>query len=553
MMHEKFREWKAEIEFCNDPRIVWDWIKHKARQETISFSKQRARQRRDTIKIIETKLRKCDEAVAASPTRENIENLERVKLEYENEYNYIITGSIIRSRTTWYEKGERNTKYFLNLENNKKKKSSVRKLLRKNGKETTDPNTIADEIFSFYSDLYAEKADDTVDLSTCPFLNSAYIPKLSPEMRDTCEGELTYAECFNVLSSFKNNKTPGNDGLSVEFYKVFWPEIGRNLVDSLNFSYRHGELSTTQKEAVLITLIEKKNRDRRLIKNWRPISLVNVDVKIGSKAISKRLEKVLPHIIYYDQNAFVKGRTIFDAVRTINDVIDFTKLKSYRGILTAIDFEKAFDSLNWDFLLKSLETFGFGKSFIAWIKTFYNNTSSCVINNGFVTSSFQLKRGVRQGDPLSPFLFIIALETLAVNIRNNKQIKGISVDGNELKLTIFADDMTSFVRDRASFFVLMNTVKLFGRYAGLKMNHEKTEILPLGNMVLHPQDFGVEEIKDVVKILGVCFTNDHLLFDKRNFESIEKSVKEFLQDPSTLEEISNEVIWNNKYICIEVN
>ena len=85
-------------------------------------------------------------------------------------------------------------------------------------------------------------------------------------MCDTCEGKLTYAECFNVLSLFKNNKSPGNDGLSVEFYKVFWPEIGRNLVDSLNCSYRHGELSTTQKEAV-ITLIEKKNRDKRLIKN----------------------------------------------------------------------------------------------------------------------------------------------------------------------------------------------------------------------------------------------------------------------------------------------
>ena len=264
-------------------------------------------------------------------------------------------------------------------------------------------------------------------------------------------------------------------------------------MDSLNFSYRHGELSTTQKEAV-ITLIEKKNRDRRLIKNWRPISLVNVDVKIGSKAISKRLEKVLPHIIHYDQNAFVKGRTIFDAVRTINDVIDFTELKNYRGILTAIDFEKAFDSLTWDFLLKSLETFGFRKSFIAWIKTFYNNTSSCVINNGFATSFFQLKRSVRQGDPLSPLLFIIALEILAINIRNNIQINGITVDGNELKLVIFADDMTSFVGDKPSFFVLMDNVKLFGRYAGLKMNHEKTEILPLGSNVLHPQEFGVEEI-----------------------------------------------------------
>ena len=164
-------------------------------------------------------------------------------------------------------------------------------------------------------------------------------------MKETCDGQLTYSECFKVLSTFENNKTPGNDGLSIEFYKYFWPEIGTILVDSLNYAYIHGELSNSQKEAV-ITLIEKKDKDRRLIKNWRPISLVNVDVKIGSKAIAKRLEKILPHIIHHDQNAFVKGRTIFDAVRTINDVMEFTALRDYQGIMTAIDFEKAFDSLS---------------------------------------------------------------------------------------------------------------------------------------------------------------------------------------------------------------
>ena len=128
-------------------------------------------------------------------------------------------------------------------------------------------------------------------------------------------------------------------------------------MDSLNYSYDHGELSQSQKEAV-ITLIQKKDKDRRLIKNWRPISLVNVDVKIGSKAIAKRLEKVLPYIIHHDQNAFVKGRTIFDAVRTVNDVLDFTEMKGFKGIMSAIDFEKAFDSLRLNFLYKSLEVLG---------------------------------------------------------------------------------------------------------------------------------------------------------------------------------------------------
>ena len=216
-------------------------------------------------------------------------------------------------------------------------------------------------------------------------------------MRETCEGQLTYSECFKVLSTFSNDKTPGNDGLTVEFYKFFWSEIGTFLVDSLNYAYFHGELSNSQKEAV-ITLIQKKDKDRRWIKNWRPISLVNVDVKIGSKAVAKRPETILPHIIYYDQNAFVKGRILFEAARLISNV--------------------------------------------------KKNISSCVINNGFSTPSFNLKWSVCQGDSLSPSLSITVLEFLALSIRNNDQINGIVVDGSEIKLVIFADDMTSFVRDK---------------------------------------------------------------------------------------------------------
>ncbi|XP_044170625.1 uncharacterized protein LOC122954675 [Acropora millepora] len=186
-------------------------------------------------------------------------------------------------------------------------------LLNSDGAEITDANNILEEVYNFYSDLYDEKTESQTNATHCPFLmDSLTIPKLNDDMRKICDGQLTYSECFKVLSTFENNKAPGNDGLSKEFYLFFWPEIGNLLVDSLNYSYDHGELSQSQKEAV-ITLIQKKDRDRRLIKNWRPISLVNVDVKIGSKAIAKRLEKVLPYIIHHDQNAFVKGRTIFDA------------------------------------------------------------------------------------------------------------------------------------------------------------------------------------------------------------------------------------------------
>ena len=138
-------------------------------------------------------------------------------------------------------------------------------------------------------------------------------------------------------------------------------------VDSLNYAFEYGELSNSQKQAI-ITLIEKKGKDKRLIKNWRPISLINVDAKIASKALAKRLEKTLPEIIHYNQNAFVKGRTIFDAIRTIEDVKEHTKQKCLSGILVAVDFEKAFDTLNFNYLIRILHEFNFGPSFIQWIR-----------------------------------------------------------------------------------------------------------------------------------------------------------------------------------------
>ena len=176
---------------------------------------------------------------------------------------------------------------------------------------------------------------------------------LTDDLRKICEGKIGYSECFNVLGTFPKNKTPGNDGLTTEFYLAFWPLFGRLLVDSLNYAFEFGELSNSQKQAI-ITLVEKKGKDKRMIKNWRPISLINVDAKIASKTLAKRLEKVLPEIIHSNQNAFVKGRSIFDAIRTIDDMIEYTKEKELSGILVAIDFEKAFDTLNFNFLIRTL-------------------------------------------------------------------------------------------------------------------------------------------------------------------------------------------------------
>ena len=336
-----------------------------------------------------------------------------------------------------------------------------------------------DELRNFYSDLYHMNSTRESETSLDSFLKSVSVPTLSEIQKEKCEEKLTIGECFNTLKSFQKNKTPGSDGLTVEFYLAFWTILGKHLVACLNYAHDHGELSNSQKQAV-ITLLEKKGKDKRLIKNWRPISLINVDTKIASKALAKRLENILPDLVHYNQNAYVKGRSIFDAVRTIDDVLEYTKRSEQSGILVTIDFEKAFDSLDHRFLLTVLRTFNFGPSFIQWIRTFNSNVSSCVINNGFATSSFSVDRGVRQADPLSPLLFILSLEILACSIRQNDKIQGIKIEDEVVKIYLFADDMTCFLRHKSSYEHLIFNLELFSRFSGLKLNEEKAEFFLLG-------------------------------------------------------------------------
>ena len=443
LINSRYEVWIEEFKDIDDPRLFWDLIKYKIRQDTISYSKRKARERKAKMADLETKLKNFQIQCDQDPSLENVNKLEILKTEYDLQYEYIAQGAIIRSRARWYEQGEKSNKYFLNLESSRGKKSTIRKIIRENKSLTTNPKVIMDELKGFYSNLYQAKSSRGSESLADSFLTNVSVPKLSEVQKGKCEEILTVGECFNTLKSFQKNKTPGNDGLTVEFYLAFWPILGKHLVNSFNYAHNYGELSNSQKQAV-ITLVEKKGKDKRLIKNWRPISLINVDTKIVSKALAKRLEHILPDLIHYNQNAYVKGRSIFDAVRTIDDVLEYTKQSEQSGILVTIDFEKAFDSLDHKFLFKVLHTFNFGPSFIQWIRTFYSNVSSCVINNGFATNYFRVDRGVRQGDPLSPLLFILSLEVMACSIRQNDKIQGIKIKNEEVKLSLFADDMTCF-------------------------------------------------------------------------------------------------------------
>ena len=206
------------------------------------------------------------------------------------------------------------------------------------------------------------------------------------------------------------------------------------------------------------------------LSNWRPITLLNVDYKIASRVIAKRIESILPKLINPDQTGFVKGRYIGQNIRLLTDVLEQTKRQNIPGILLLLDFRKAFDSLEWPFIQQTLSVFNFGESIKRWISILYAKSESSVLNNGFCTESFPLSREVRQGCPLSPLLFILGVEILASKIRQDQNIQGIKIHGYEFKISQFADDTSLLCKDLNSVENAIALLNVFERVSGLKLN-----------------------------------------------------------------------------------
>ena len=203
-------------------------------------------------------------------------------------------------------------------------------------------------------------------------------------------------------------------------------------------------------------------------------------------------------------------------------------------MLLFIDFEKAFDSLEWSFIRDTLRSYGFGASLINWVKTQYGRTESCILNNGWPSNFFEIQRGVRQGCPLSPYLFILSAEVLATAIRKNINIKGISVNGEEIKLSQYADD-TTLILDGSHESLLSSLAMLddFSKVSGLRLNDNKTGALwigaSIGNDKIQLSGKELKLPKDKVKSLGLWISTDRELSASLNYNEKLEKVKEILR------------------------
>ena len=480
---EKIREMypilHAKLNYITNERLLWQMLKMELKSLIIFYFKDKAIKRKNRECDIKERLEELDEKICHSEDLQNIDeclrNYKELKLELQSIYDHKGKAAMFRSKCRWIENGEKPTKYFFNLEKRNYNRKKIFEQELEDGEVITDGKEILFAIETFCKELYSSNMNDSQH-DFHHFIANVNIPKLSDVERDEIEGHLTYDECEKALRSFDKGKSSGEDAFTAEFYQFFFDLVGPDFFASLNSGYDKGKLSISQRRGT-IPLIPKEDASLSLLQNWRPITLLNVDYKIASKAIANRLEPLLPKLIHPDQTGFIKGRYIGENIRLISDIMDITLKHKIPGILISLDFQKAFDSLEWPFMQRVLELFNFGASINNWIKVFYTDIESAVMNNGFSTKWFQLSRGVRQGCPLSPYLYILAAEMLSNKVRQSPDVKGISIFGQEIKLGQFADDTNFFCSDVTSVENALSIVKEFSRFSGLILNLKKTKAM----------------------------------------------------------------------------
>lgn len=360
-MSEFLTDWVPPPELDN-PSVVWDWCKFQIKLFVTKYSKNIYSREKQTIRDLQKELNDLtSRSDRGSPVSEQIDSVRRKLKQMEDARANKL---IFRSRCRWAQLGEKPSAYFLNLEKRQAKDRTMSSImLPEENRISTDPRRILQACADFYSRLYAE---DQSTLSPTQVVQDAIDqldhPKLSDQARDCLEAPPTTEELKKALKQLNFNKSPGTDGLPPEFYIQFWDLLSPHLIRSYQYSFGEGLLSVEQRRGV-VTLIPKKDVDRCQISNWRPVTLLNTDYKIWTKMMALRLQPHLEDLIHYNQTGFLKGRFIGDNTRSIEDAIHLMRSSLPDGLILALDFTKAFDSVRWDFIRLALRWFGFGPRF----------------------------------------------------------------------------------------------------------------------------------------------------------------------------------------------
>ncbi|CAM2117480.1 unnamed protein product [Caretta caretta] len=448
-----FREfWLAWREQWHAFPSLWRWMdlgKVRAKLFCRDYTRGTSRRRNAAIEQLEREVLEMERRLAANPEDPSLCGACREKREELRALeDHRARGAFVQSRIRLLWEMDRGSRFFYALEKTRGAKKHVTCLLAEDGTPLTDPEEMCGRARDCYTSLFFP---DPTDPGACGVLWEE-LPTVSVGDRDRLELPLTLAEFSEALCRMPTNKSPGMDGLIMEFYRAFWDILGPDL-----------------------------KGDLRDLRNWRPVSLLITDYKIVAKAISLRLGSMMADVIHPDQTYTVPGRSIFDNLFLVRDLLELGRRDGLSFALLSLDQEKAFDRVDQGYLLSTLQAFGFGPQFVSFLQVLYASAECLVRLNWTLTEPVSFGRGVRQGCPLSGQLYALAIEPFLCLLR--RRMTGLVLREPELRLVLsaYADDVRLVVQDSGDLARVEACQAIYSAASSARVNWVKSSGLAVGD------------------------------------------------------------------------
>ena len=313
-----------------------------------------------------------------------------------------------KSRETWLKDGDRNSKFFHMSTVIRRRKNSIDTIRGDDGEWIVKISEIREFAVQKFNHLFTS---DTVSFPSD--LDNLITPAITDLENSSLCLIPSPIEIRDAMFSMHSLKSPGPDGLPPLFYKKYWAVVGNSVIKAVQNFFVSGKMLKEVNNTFIVLIPKVSNPST--ITHFRPISLCNTIYKVISKLLVARLREVLPRLISPAQSAFIPGRWIAENQLIVQEILHSFKKRKVKGGFVAVklDLQKAYDRVNWSFLVKVLQQFGFCPRFIGWISKCISTVSFSILVNGSITKHFRPSRGLRQGDPLSPYLFILGQEVLS--------------------------------------------------------------------------------------------------------------------------------------------
>nr|GEW61541.1 RNA-directed DNA polymerase, eukaryota [Tanacetum cinerariifolium] len=359
-----------------------------------------------------------------------------------------------KAKVRWSIEGDENTKFVHGILNNKISQLSIRGILMV-GDWVNEPVQVKHAFFSHFADRFNKKLE-----------------------RNVSDEDIKRA-----VWDCGASKSPGPDGYTFEFFCCYWNFIEQDVIAAVKCFFSSGSFPKGCNSSFIALIL--KIQDAKLVKDFRPITLVGSVYKIITKLLANRLSQVISDLISDVQSAFVANRHILDGPFILNELISWCKSKKNKAVVFKVDFEKAYDSIRWDYLNDILRKFGFGDRWRMWINGCLNSSMGSVLVNGSPSAEFQFFKGLKQGDPLSLFLFILVMESLHISFNRVMQARlftGVPIDDSMVLSHLFFADDVVFIEEwnDSNLNTIVHVLKSFFLASGLKINIHESKLMGIG-------------------------------------------------------------------------